>query len=284
MNITVLINAMSGSVPANADTAIAKIIEDAGHTLRLEAASGADICEITPSALAEKPDMVIVWGGDGTTACVLNAAGQFGPPVLALPGGSMNLVHKRLHRGNLDWESILEDVLANPEPEAFSAGVIGEHRFYVAAMLGRLTKLTDAREAVRRGAVVEAAQALTSAEALDLKTRLTFKVEDSTDAEPIEAAAGALVVAGNRWPRFEIAVINPDSVLDLMAIGLESWIKGWREAEAVETNVGRKVSITELKGRAIPATFDGELTELSGAVTAHVVPNAARVLRARASG
>lgn len=273
---------MSGSVPANAEKAIAGVLEKSGHKVRIESASGADICEITPEAVAAKPDMVIVWGGDGTTACVMNETGESGPPVLALPGGSMNLVHRRLHYGNTDWESILAAVLEDPQPEYFSAGQIGEHRFYVAAMLGRLTRLTDAREAVRRGAVVEAAQAIASSNALDVKSRLIFTIEGKAGAEPIEAAAGALIVAGNRSPRFDVAAINPDSVLDLMAIGLESWIKGWRDTEAVETDAGRTVSVSEMKGHPIPATFDGELTELSGPITAHIIPKATRVLRAKA--
>lgn len=272
---------MSGSTPPDADTLIAKMLEKAGYVADIRCATGPEICEITPAALATDPDMVIVWGGDGTVACALNESGQFGPPVLALPGGSMNLVHRRLHHGNTDWESILSTVLKNPEPEAFAAGMIGDHRFYVAAMFGRLTRLTDAREAVRRGAVVEAAQAIANGNVLDVKSRLEFKIEDSLDSQPIEAAAGALVITGNRWPRFDVAVINPDSVLDLVAIGLESWIKGWRDAEAVETEAGRKVSIHDVSEREIPVTFDGELTEMSGTITAHIVPNAARVLRAR---
>ena len=274
---------MSGSVPADADQSLKSALEAAGHSVTILSASGADICDITPEAMKSESDMIIVWGGDGTTACVLNASGLDGPPVLALPGGSMNLVHQRMHYGQTDWENILSTVLKNPVPENFSAGLIGDARFYVAAMFGRLTRLTDAREAVRKGELLEAARTIVTSNAFDVNAHLTFRIAHAGESEVIEAAAGAIIVTGNRRPRLEVAAINPDSAFDLVSIGLQSWMKDWHEVEAVESDEGREVFVSELNGRSIPATLDGETCELSGAISARIVPQAARVFRARPS-
>lgn len=100
MSMNCIINLTAGSVPQDAEARLRSALAALGENADIFACSGKDIKSVAHDVL--DCDRLIVWGGDGTIAGILDRAGRDGPPVLPLPGGTMNLLHKAVHGGPLD--------------------------------------------------------------------------------------------------------------------------------------------------------------------------------------
>ena len=282
MKLSVIINPLSRSVPNGAADALEGAILAAGHDIE-QLYCRPEHLESDVRAVAESnADGVIAWGGDGTLACALTACGMSGPPVLALPGGTMNMLPKRLY-GDRTWRQILDRVLAQPKTETLAAGKIDNRRFYIAALFGRLTGLAETREAVRKGDLRDAAQALVDGEVLDVETRLrlswaTKQSQSNPTQQTISAVAAAVALTSGPSPTFEVAAVDPNSTMELFSTALDAMIHGWKDAEPVRHDLSDAVAVHELGGADIPATLDGELVRFASPVRIELVEQAARVL------
>ena len=92
MRIAALINPLSRSVPENAKEQLSDLIGELGLNVPIFETTGKDIKSQTQEAISINPDVLVVWGGDGSVAFALTESGPDGPPVLALPGGTMNML------------------------------------------------------------------------------------------------------------------------------------------------------------------------------------------------
>ena len=131
----------------------------------------------------------------------------------------MNMLPKRLY-GDGAWYQILDRVLSKPDVETIAAGKIENRRFYIATLLGRLTGLAETREAVRKGELRDAAQALVEGNVLDIETRLrlAWKTRDGQSGlseQTISAVAAAVAITSGPSPAFEVAAIDPGSTMEL---------------------------------------------------------------------
>lgn len=277
MKLAAIVNPMSRSVPENGLDLLQSELKSSPHTLIDIIPVEHDVPGAVKRCLAVDADAVIAWGGDGTLGCVLSAAGPSGPPILALPGGTMNMLPNRLY-GQLRWDEILDRALRGITAEAVCAGVVGQDRFYVAALFGRLTAIADTREAIRKGDLAQAGHHLMEGEILDMETRLQVECSGHPHAHKIDAVAAAVVLPGYDATRFKVGAIDPDSTLELLATGLSAMINGWQDADAVESDRCSEVVITDRTQENIPATLDGERKWYDGACRIHLIERAARVL------
>lgn len=279
--IVAFLNLHSGSVPKDGEEALARALAELGHSADIIAFQEGDVQAALKVAVDQSPDYLIAWGGDGSINCALNAAGPDGPAVLALPGGTMNMLHQRLHRGHTQWADILSSALQEPEVTPWAGGDINGQRFYVAVMLGRLTTLSESREHLRKGAFLEAIAAAAKNEAFDMQSRLQVRTQKAGRITSMDATAGAVVLAGERRARFDVATIDPASQLDLAGVLFQSLLNGWRDAEDVAVETVNEVIVEDISGDAVPGTIDGEPCEFPSLCEFRLVPNAARVLRAK---
>lgn len=279
--ILALVNLKSGSVPDDAEQLLSKALSDLGFDGEVVPFGEEDLKTTARRAIDKGADALIAWGGDGSVNCVMSTSGPSGPPVLALPGGTMNMLHQRLHHGRTEWLDILTSALTDPKIAPWAAGEIEGHRFYVAVMAGRLTTLSESRELVRQGAILEAIGAAARNEVFDMETRLDFRSRVGSRTVKMLATAGAVVLAGERRPRFDVAAIDPDSQLDLVSVGVQSLLKGWRDADDVTVEIATSVVLEDVHGEPIPATIDGEPIELPAISEFRLVPDSARVIRAK---
>jgi len=284
MKLAAIINPMSRTVPADAAEALETAVRDAGHDLVLMRCSADDLSTNVNEAAGSDADAVIAWGGDGTLACALTACGAADIPVLVLPGGTMNMLPHRLHGKTDDWQDILNRTLADPVADTIGAGMIGEQRFYVAALFGRLTAFAESREAMRQGALLEAAQAVIGNQVLDVKTRLRITSRHKSGEKLTSAVAAAIVVSDEEVPALEVAAVDPESTFELLATAVDAMMHGWRDAEPVERDISRSITIHDLGDGKIPATLDGERVMFDTPVEVKMLDNAARILRAGAGG
>lgn len=279
--IVALLNQNSGSVPKDAENVLAQALSDLGHSAEIVPFADGDFQASLRRAIDLDPDCLIAWGGDGSINCALSAAGPDGPPVLALPGGTMNLLHQRLHNGRTDWKDILSSALTDPEIVPWAAGEIEGQRFYVAVMVGRITSLSESRELVRKGALFEAITAAAKNEVFNMETRLNLHARRSSGTVTTAATAGAIVLAGEKRPRFDVAAIDPSSQLDLLSVGFQSLISGWRDADDVTVEIANAVTLEDIHNEPIPSTIDGEPIELPARCEFRLIPVSARVVRAK---
>jgi diacylglycerol kinase family enzyme len=283
LKLCALINAESGSTPSNAEEALLEELGKLGLTAQILPAGGAGIVPAVRTALDARPDALIVWGGDGSVACALSTSGPSGPPVLALPGGTMNLVHKRLQDGATDWKTILATALQSPASEPFAAGCIGDNQFFVAAMMGQVTTLAKSREAARHGQLLKAAEIAVQSDAMNLNRRLRIESQHASGNQTFDAVAAAVVIGSGEVARLEVAAIEPRSTFDWMAIAFDALLNGWRDAELIYVDETRIVVITDIEGQDFSATIDGETVTMASGTVISLKRHAANVLRARSS-
>jgi len=283
LKIYALINAESGSTPNNSEDALRSELQALGLAADIVPVGADELNSAVHTAVASKPDALIVWGGDGSVACALSASGPSGPPILALPGGTMNLVHKRLHGEEMDWKRILASALRAPEPEPFSAGCVSDHLFFVAAMMGQVTALAESREAARHGQLLKAAQLAVNSDPLALDRRLRLESVHASGNQTFDAVAAAVVIGGGSVPRLDVAAVDPQSTFDWMAIAVDALANGWRDADSIEIDETRTVLITDIDGQEFAATIDGETVTMQSGTVISLKRHAANVLRARST-
>lgn len=281
MRYGAIVNTSAGSVPEDAVALLTEAVSAHGHTVFFP--RGEDLPPDTQVSqlVRHRPDGIIVWGGDGTIAAVLSELGGHPVPVLALPGGTMNLLPRKLHNDETDWEKVLSAVLKSPKEVWIPAGIAGSARFYVAALFGRLTHLGSSREALRSGELLEAVSILAREDALAIETELEIKTP-SRNASGVSAMAAAVLPRNGSDPGLEVAAIAPDSPLDLAAGAIEAVFNGWRSGADFHQRALQAVSLCHENDSIIPATIDGEPCELPCPLEVRYMEKAACVMVAGA--
>lgn len=277
MKFAAIINTASGSVPNSAAADVQDILESEGHEARVSEITGEDLESCCQEFAASDVDGIVAFGGDGTLTCVLNTFGPKDIPVIILPGGTMNLLVKQVHGGDANWKDILRDALASDEHISLPAVEAAGRRFYVGMLIGKLTELTRTREHLREGAVDKAVAALATGDVFDFDTSLEIEV----DGETLSATAAGVFVPDSNDGEMHVVTIDPNSIADLVKIGLESLYGNWDEANSIESRHVKQVSISSSETDTIPLTYDGELDVADLPVTFELIRSAAKVWSAR---
>lgn len=151
-------NASSGS---NDDSALATLEEScAGHGFRVAHRTVFPDQELLTPALLDAAgiDTVAVFAGDGTVNSLIAGLTGWAGAVLVLPGGTMNLLYRRLHGDNTLDETIA--AVAQGMARRHRPGVIRSRQgvAYAGVLAGPGASWGRVREAMREVAVVELAE------------------------------------------------------------------------------------------------------------------------------
>ena len=271
--VSVVVNPGSGGVDTRSAARLQALLAARGVEAQTYLASGRTLGEALDLAVAERPDTLIVLGGDGTLACAADRCGPGGPRLMALPGGTMNMLPHILN-GRRAWPEALEALLDGGRPVQASGGTVGGRRFYVNAILGAPALLAGAREAVRSGklrlALLHARRVWLRA----FKGRLRFALD--TGARGKAGALSLICPLVSREVKahegLEAAILNPRGAFDVFRLGIGALVGAWRQDPSVRVQVVRRASAWA-RGR-IPAILDGELHRLDGPVAIAFVPDA----------
>lgn len=148
-------NAASGS---NDDASVAQVVEALGEagfpverTIRFP-----DEEAPTPAVLdAAQVDLLVVFGGDGTTHSVVSAASGWSGAVLVLPGGTMNMLPKRLH-GDFPAVEIVARLATSTLETTRPTVIASRHGTGLTGVLaGPGTIWNEVREAMRAASIVD---------------------------------------------------------------------------------------------------------------------------------
>lgn len=249
----IVFNAMSGSVADNQLDIFLKALERHGITSHRQFAL--DELDTLKQAASEL-DIVIVLGGDGTARAVAAALTPEGPPLLLLPGGTLNILPKAL-LGELAWPEALEAALSHGSVHRLVGGTANGEPFFIAAMFGAPTLLARTREAIREGKWQKAWRRFQLFRQRLLSTRLVAR-PDSGRMRAAEAV-GVLCPSfsgGVEGETLEWVRLDTRNITELLRVGVRALGPKWRDDPAVHASPCRSGEI--LGEGLIPCTLDGE--------------------------
>lgn len=144
---TLVVNCRSGSYDRDAIDAILACASELGCGETREIRIPDDQCP-APDDLGDN-ELLAIYAGDGTVNATVTGLYGWNGAVLILPGGTMNLLCKRLH-GDADWRTIMERIAAG-EARRIRPNIIrtGQGDALAGVMAGPGTSWNEVREAMR---------------------------------------------------------------------------------------------------------------------------------------
>lgn len=209
-------------------------------------------------------DLLVIYGGDGTCKAGAITARDANIPLIALPGGTMNMLPKALY-GTDDWKTALELALSEKTLRWQVAGTINEHIFFCGAIIGDPIVMSEARESLREGDVIEAVKQLPDImAAIAHGERFEFKVDGKvfdTESNGLQIYCPFMTAGATSPDKFEIASVPQLSLSELLWVGARALTQDWRDSVHVITAHARQLQI---KGQgAFDILLDGEAEQVS---------------------
>jgi diacylglycerol kinase family enzyme len=275
--VSALVNPASGGVGAGAAEAVAALVAEYGYALSLFTPAPDEVAEAVRAAVQAAPDLLIVLAGDGTARLAAETCGPDGPLVAPLPGGTLNMLPHALY-GALAWPRALRAALERGVERPVSGGRVGGHAFYVAGILGAPALWAYAREAARKGDLVEtwrrAAHALRRAFTGDVHFVLDGRGQ--RQAEALVLINPIVSKAMHDQTALEVAALEAHSAREIFRLAFNGLFSDWRHDPAIFVDAA-------VRGRAwarhsIPCILDGEVHRLPRKVSFEFDQRAFRAL------
>lgn len=238
-------NPASGSTEANAVDLVREALGTVGGEV-VGTCLFPEECAPDAANLRERHvDSLVIIGGDGTINAAVHAADDWPGQCLILPGGTMNMLAKRLH-GDAAREVILAGLATASLVRLPVVEAVG-HRALVAVIFGPATAWVHAREGLRHGKLgrVWRAARLALARSLGQGIRVA--------GTPGRHRA---VVVSPLADGLDVVIVDAAGAGALLKLGW-SWLIGdWRAASGVATVAVKELGL--LDRRRVRALFDGE--------------------------
>jgi len=284
-HIEVVVNPASGGVGPGATEQMQALLDEAGRDANVIEAGPDDLEDCLKAALDSEPDLLILLAGDGTARAAASMAGAKGPLLAPLAGGTMNMLPYAIY-GRRPWQEALTDILEDGIEKEIGGGQVGEHAFFVAAILGAPALWAHAREAVRKRDLREAVERARYAWSRAFSSKISFQVE----GEPRRRAEALTLLCplvsramSETEQALEIDGLDPGGAAEAFRLGfralMSEFIGDWRDDPAVTAR--KATSARAWASGRIPAIFDGEPTRLPKDVAIRYVPCAFRALAPR---
>jgi diacylglycerol kinase family enzyme len=212
------------------------------------------------AAAADSPDLLVVWGGDGTHRAALDTIGRAPSPLLLLPGGTKNLLSRSVH-GHKPWQSILTSVVERSQHRQLPAGVLDGKRFFCAMLAGAPAHFAEAREYLRDGnlggVIAQLGNAISAIGGLHLTVQCSHRGVKATHALPAGCLVAAVVGPLSR-DGMEVATLVRSTLGGALEATWASFQSGFHGLPDINLTPAEALEISNASGRSIPAMIDGE--------------------------
>lgn len=266
LRIAALLNRSSGSCDAACEDRMAAILTAAdAQPIALRTVEGHQVEAALNELLSDKPDVLIVLGGDGTIRTAAELCAESGTKLIPLPGGTMNMLPKALY-GEGTWVEVLERTLAAPSTLPVAGGEVEGHRFFCAGLFGSPALWAEAREAVRKNRWRDAVRGALRAYHRAFSGKIRYRSGDSGEQSATALAAICPLISSALHAEnksLELAAFTPGNLADAAHLGWTAFFSDWRQDRNV--SVLNSDTIRIRAGARIPALLDGEKVTLGRA-------------------
>ena len=259
MKVGAIINTSSGGCDTESEKEILDILKSAGVTdCKTWCGDSDQIERAFAEAATHKPKMLVVLGGDGTIRTAAHAFTGTDTYLLPLPGGTLNVLPRALY-GDSSWQETLKKTLANPLTKELSGGRVGDKLFFVAAVVGAPGLWMEAREAIRKGDILDAVGKAGIAFEAMFDTTIQYYISPEVTGEAEVVAVICPLVSeqmSDSEQALEAAAIDVDNAAELLGLATAAAFGKWRDDENVTLTKTHQVTVQSKKD--IPLFLDGE--------------------------
>ena len=276
---SLIINSAAGSTTDISEEAKRLFLDHDYAAPEIHLVEPAALDEAFEAVQSDGTDLLVIYGGDGTCKAGAIVAREAGIPLIALPGGTMNMLPKALYDTD-DWQIALDLALTQKQPRWQAAGAFNQHIFFCGAIVGDPISMSEARESLRDGEVLEALKQLP-----DIITdiahgeRFEFKVDGKVfdrEANGLQIYCPYMTLGATSADAFELASVPQLSMSELVGIGAKAMTQDWRDSIHVKTAFAQTIGISG-QG-AFDVLLDGEPEEVLCPVTIKLDPQGVLVL------
>lgn len=289
-DVAVVVNRKAGAVRRLGAEAVIAAYRDAlgDRLIGIYAGGGGEMADLVRKAVDEGAKIVLPIGGDGTCTAIAELARDGGFTASALPGGTKNILARRLWGEDADLLAIAETLKRGEvELRRMDAGEANGRLFFVGASFGMVPHLARARERLRGRAEPSGVWAafrhiMRLGRRGILRPRIAYTVPGGDSARcaglmvSVKSIDEMLFRAGEKPDpaSFDCAAANPRGWLQLVWLGLRAvFTDTWRNQDTVrDFNVphldvdGRNPLIVALDGEAVALEAPVKLTLLQDAI------------------
>ena len=213
-----IVNTHSGNASAVDLEVVTSSLRDAGLSVEHIAQLPDESCP--DRAMLEKLDceVVVTISGDGTVAGLCEKLGDWPGSLLILPGGTMNLLSRRLH-GDVALAEMVERLPgAGLAADHVPVICLGQREVLTGLTVGPSTRWGEVREGIRHGDVGGLAQAVPEAWSETLSDEGVW-----IEGQPREAYAGIFVEPGDAGA-LSVKAFRANNIGDMLGHGV-AWLR-----------------------------------------------------------
>lgn len=267
-----IINTASGNAGAIGEEEVVAALARAGldvvNTVRLpdeKLPSQADVVALSVGVVA-------ILSGDGTIASVCQSMAGWDGDILVLPGGTMNLLSRRLHGEHSVAE--LLDALADSSAKSEKVSVIQtpDAEIYTGLIAGASTRWGEVRESIRNLDIGELVEKVPEA-----WTATT--TSESVCIEGIDGGYPAIFVEPLDNGKLGVRAFRADGVGDMLSHGIAWLRRDFRDGPNDDLGEMDKVTIVDDSDQKIGLLIDGEQSEGRSPLTCAAAMSSVRFLR-----
>lgn len=294
----ILINKHSGTVLRLGEEKIVAMMQErlGDNIVSLELLETKDIQTSLEKLSREKPDGVIIGGGDGTAVCAAEILGPAKVPFAVLPLGTMNLLAQDLGSAPT-FEQTIEH-FENLVNDDIDIGMCNGRMFLCSAVIGFVPESAIVREELREAATIETMTRFISTIRRGMggetKSKLFLKSKPEDKPYPLETTS--LIISNNSFvkhpasgaERFmretltdgKLAVYSaaPTGMMDGLKMALSMWQGDWQNHENINSFETTEM-IVETEDKNILVSLDGEPIEMQSPLHFSVMPKHLSILR-----
>ena len=297
MNVLLILNERAGSVNGDKDAVTASAVQEAfrtaGMNVQPRTTPSAKLCETLQDAVAAKPDVIVIGGGDGSVSAAAHLLADTPIALGVLPLGTLNhFAHDLGLPAN--WRDAVT-ALAHGKCRSVDLGEVNGRTFINNCSIGSYAEAVRKRDALRRWRGLGKWWAMTLATIAVFRRlrRLRLSIEAKGKTTPLRAPF--VVVANNRYSgrvldhsmrpqldegRLWIYTTRAGRHGDILRFAWQSLLREIDRVDGLE-----KIGVTEAIIRhdygRLPIALDGELVDLSSPLRLRIRRGALRVLAPR---
>ena len=279
LKVGAIINSSSGGCDSESEQKIFSILTRAGIVEpKVWCGEAKEMERSFAEAAGQKLEVLIVLGGDGTIRTAAEVCAEKGPYLIPLPGGTMNMLPRALY-GDVAWEESLKNTLAAPSLKVLSGGRIAGKQFLIAAIVGAPALLTEPRESMREGNIVDAIEKGSAAFRKMFETKIQYLISGGMKGEAKAVVLICPLISkemSDSEQAFEAAIIDVESAAEVIRLATTAAFGKWRDDKNILLTKTKRVDVQSSKD--IPATLDGERVNLGMSAEIDFVSRALTVL------